>query len=34
LPFSCCERAAQDHVKNPTILRAKRSAATTYHGGP
>jgi len=34
LAFSCRERAAQDYIKKPTISRAKRSTATTYHGGP
>ena len=28
LAFSCRERAAQNGVKKPTILRAKRSTAT------
>jgi hypothetical protein len=30
LPLNCRERAAQYGFKNPTILRAKRSAATDY----
>jgi hypothetical protein len=28
LPFSCRERAAQDHLKKDPISRAKRSVAT------